>query len=262
MALERGVKFEAVRNFRHVGGLQSAGGCILPSGLVFRSGHFAHMTATDIARLRQLAPSLIVDLRGPLERAKLPTPRLELHIAEIVTGPTAQPTGEPPHFQFLTDPDLTRSALRDRMQATYRSFMSDPVLLGTFSAAFDAFLRASGPVVVHCHAGKDRTGLFIGMFLHVLGIAGEDILADYLMSNQQDELDMRFEQTLALARETHGEDVNQETLSFMMKAQEDYLAAAFSEATDLDGDIEGFMSRALGLTEVKRQALRQMYLQS
>jgi protein-tyrosine phosphatase len=178
----------AVPNFRDIGGLRGAGGCVVRSGMVYRSGALDALLDEDLARLAGYGVAFCCDLRTAAERTR---------------SPSRWPEGRPPRLlelEFASDvralgPELmhrlaaqpSREAAAAIMLGLYRSMPATcaPLLarlLPELANAADAF-----PLVVHCTAGKDRTGFVVAVLLGVLGVSPADIRVDYLHSNHSSE---------------------------------------------------------------------------
>ena len=154
-------------NFRDLGGLAAGPGHRVRPGVLFRSDTLQALTDADVTRLvDELAVELVIDLRiGP----------------EAVSegrGPLAAAT-----VCYLNAPlrDLPVSDLDPREQSLhfYLEHLGSPSPTLPMVVAFVA-AAAGRPTVLHCAAGKDRTGLVTALLLRLLGVADEDIAADYL----------------------------------------------------------------------------------
>ncbi|WP_306291689.1 tyrosine-protein phosphatase [Microbispora sp. GKU 823] len=148
-------------NARDLGGLPAAGGRRIRPGALLRSELPPASAAEAISALR---PGLIVDLRLPAECETLPSP-LSAHPAYrniSVLGPG--------------DPVLERMA--DTLTGIYRAMLDRGT--ARISAVLTAVAAAPpGPVLLHCHSGKDRTGVVAALALALAGVPARHIAADY-----------------------------------------------------------------------------------
>ena len=156
------------RNVRDVGGLPTADGRVVREGVLIRADSLQYLNTDGIEAVRRSGVSRILDLRGDGEVAIAPTPF----------------TGTPLAVrQSLADP-----ADPDHGQATIVAactWMLDkrPEL---FAAAVKAIAdEPDGAVVVHCHGGKDRTGMIVALALSVAGVPEEEIVADYYLTQSR-----------------------------------------------------------------------------
>jgi protein tyrosine/serine phosphatase len=244
--------FEGVHNFRDFGGHPAAGGGRVKTGLLFRSAHFADATERDLEQFRDMGFHAIVDLRRPGERETTVTRRHPDCKAVSITYGDPSQVYDPPHFEFLRQPGWTLSTLRERMADIYRDFPFLPGHLKIFRDAFATLADASGPVVLHCHAGKDRTGVICGLVLHTLGVSQDDILTDYLRTNTESRIDQRLPVVAAQFRETSGLDVDHGLLRHVLCVHESYLEAAFGKIEQECGSLDAYVNDWLGISPEQR----------
>lgn len=175
------VRLTSVHNFRDVAG---PGYALRPSGsmargLVYRSTTLA-VGDDDLAVLEKLGVSTVVDLRTGAEIDKqpdvVPTGAEYLPI-DVLGGHTSAAT-------------LSASGLagaeeaRREMAATYERFVVGDHERRAFGRAVHALAVSSGPAIVHCTAGKDRTGWVSALVQLVAGVREEDVIADYLLTQE------------------------------------------------------------------------------
>ncbi len=107
------------------------------------------------------------------------------------------------------------------------------------------------PLVIHCTAGKDRTGFACALILHALGVADDLIAEDYLLTN-------RFYRRDPSASSDLPDDVRQ----VLGSVDVSFLAAAFDAIRADYGDLEGYFSDGLGLGAGERARLQARYLEA
>jgi protein-tyrosine phosphatase len=166
-------------NFRDCGGYATADGRRVRAGRLYRSGTLQHLTPADIDRLHALGLRAVCDLRRSDERARHPSPAFAPHVRcfQWETSTEASPIRDP---AFAAAASLEEA--RGAMYAMYRRLPWS--LRPRFAGVFDAMAHAGeGALVVHCSAGKDRTGVAIALVLAALGVPRETILADYAYTN-------------------------------------------------------------------------------
>lgn len=165
---ERALHIAGVRNARDIGGLSGALGTVR-RGRVLRSAALDHLTPEGARTLADLGLRTIFDLRTGAERGLAPSRPAEApelaHVATVVLD----------YLGTLDDLPAGQFAM-------YRHIADRS---GTGIVEFFERLGRSGtaPVLVHCTAGKDRTGLTIALLLELLGVSRTAIAADYVASN-------------------------------------------------------------------------------
>lgn len=185
---DRVLDWEGCLNVRDVGGLTvDDRRTRVRRGALIRSDVLCRLTAAGRAALISHGVRTIVDIRSPHEVAR------DWHAYQLANQPTGSRAGD--HVDYL---NLPFSAGRNRqaaeeMHAAYRAAADREELnrldLDSSSAAIAAIVAAiadaqPGGIVVHCHAGKDRTGLIVALLLSLVGVADEDIAADYALTAQ------------------------------------------------------------------------------
>ncbi len=176
-------------NGRDLGGTRAAGGIVRP-GLLLRTA--APSDEEQVRAITDLGVTHVVDLRTRAERAKLPTvlpDAVAVVHADVLADATyaaAANIGQLAAQALQGGTAAERLAEHDLgaiMIDSYRDFVR-------LASARDATRRAlellaapdTGPVIVHCTAGKDRTGWVVAVALRILGTSWDDIMADYLRS--------------------------------------------------------------------------------
>jgi protein-tyrosine phosphatase len=180
---ERLVRLDGPCNFRDLGGYTGAGGRPVRWGRVFRSDHLGDLTEGDIELLVHLGVRTVVDFQGAHEyrgqpRPELPGDRIRRLARPIIDGPADGVT----FYDRVMDRSLARFEVADLTAFYLRTLeRSAPVFGEVLGLIADPDHHA---VVFHCRAGKDRTGLTAALLLGALGVADEDILDDYLLTNR------------------------------------------------------------------------------
>ncbi len=112
------------------------------------------------------------------------------------------------------------------------------------------------PLLVHCHAGKDRTGFFSAMLLAAAGISRDDILADYVETARFFTAETEAPQMAAWAQRSFGQTLDIATVLPLAEARPDYLLAAFAAIDDEFGGIEPYLTQEVGLSAATLHAFR------
>ncbi|HEX4178224.1 MAG TPA: tyrosine-protein phosphatase, partial [Rhizomicrobium sp.] len=169
---EVSLRFEGIDNFRDFG----AGAGV--AGRYFRSAQLSGATPADVERLQSLGLKTIIDLRRPAERKQKSSPS---QLAPLVIANDDGDRAEAPHVEFLRQGDTSDAAVDRFLLDYYRKAPFEPRHLWLFAQAFAA--KDRGPVLVHCTAGKDRTGLLAALILVAAGASLDDIMVDFMKTN-------------------------------------------------------------------------------
>jgi protein-tyrosine phosphatase len=167
--MDRTLRWPDCENVRDLGGLPTTDGGRIRPGALIRADDLCQLTPASVAALREYGIRRIIDLRGSLE-------------AEQDPGPFA---GDD---MYRRVPFIDEEADRDRdpaeeatLLATYRASVERNA--AHIAAGITALASAPpGGVLVHCAAGRDRTGVHVALALRVAGVAVDDIAADYALS--------------------------------------------------------------------------------
>jgi protein-tyrosine phosphatase len=199
-------RFDALDNFRDYGDYATAAGRRLAPGRLFRSAHQARVTDADLERLGGLGIGVIVDLRRPGERRDQPSRRPAGWAGQVIDSDLGA-DGEAPHMTFLRTQDLTPDSGRRFMTGVYRELPFEPSHLDLFARYFRALGEGDGAVLIHCAAGKDRTGLVIALALEVAGADRDAIIADYARTSERiDQIVLRLASTPTYAQDMQTDD--------------------------------------------------------
>ncbi len=187
---DRHTPFNGCFNFRDIGGYPTTDGQQVRWGRFYRAGRQDRMTSEDLAQLKKLGIKTQIDLRKADE------------IADQGTGPLVQQGATHHHLSVIPTGGLEKlsqlvgdTGISGKRYLGYLEFGPE-TWLQLFNILADAH---SAPMVLHCTAGKDRTGVSTAFLLSVLGVSREIIEADYLLTNNDVDRQVAFiEQTVGL----------------------------------------------------------------
>ena len=253
-----GLDFEGIPNFRDFGGAPTRDGGRVRRGLLFRSAHHAGATTADMRRLADLGVSLVLDLRRPPERRSHPTTLSEGHAPRLIYDRLSpDEEARPPHLVFQKKAEAGLDEVMAWLISNYRAFPLDAAYAALFREWFQALAETDGAALVHCHAGKDRTGFLCAITLHVLGVEREAICQDYLQTNHSGPIESRIDKLLADVESEHGQRYDREAVRAALSADLRYLDAALEAVAETHGDLDSYLEAALGVTPALRRHLRE-----
>src|SRR6266849_4821569 len=240
----RHLNLAGASNFRDLGGYPARDGRVVRWRQIFRSNHLGHLTEADIEVLRPLGLKSAFDFRGTEERVATICGVAEIAVHSLPIEPTVVATLR---SRLADGMPLSSADAVEVMRESYRNYVRYNT--SSFRALFAHLLEDRAPLVIHCTAGKDRTGFACALILHSLGVPDDLIAEDYLLTN-------RFYRRDPTASSDLPEDVRQ----VLASVQASFLAAAFDAISADYGDLENYLSDALWLGAGERAKLEARYL--
>ncbi|MGO4410202.1 MULTISPECIES: tyrosine-protein phosphatase [unclassified Brevundimonas] len=251
---DRLLPFQALDNFRDYGDYAVGEGRVA-RGRLYRSAHQARATEADLERLAALNIATVVDLRRPSERRDQPSRRPANWVGQVIES-DHDDGGEAPHVTFLKTADLTEISGRAFMADTYRRLPFEPAHLDLFRRYFRALAEGEGAVLIHCAAGKDRTGLLAALTHSLLGVSRDDLIADYLLTNIAVDLEGRAEGIAKKLTEMTGRPASRGAVVAFLGVEADYLDGAFGAITQAQGSIAAYLEQTLGVDAALAERIR------
>lgn len=257
IASERRLGMEGTPNFRDFGGYPTTDGRQVKWGYLYRSGQLSALTEADVTLLASLELDLICDFRREDEQEAEPSllpaskpPRIAS--LPIVPGSNARFfeeaggegwSGREPMYEFMVH---INHDFAEGQTATYACMFTE--ILALEDTRF----------LVHCAAGKDRTGFAAAIILLALGVSRDVVMRDYMLTrkfflpaNELDRLRKKYEM----------EHIEVEAILPMLEVHEDYLSRALSTIDEQFGSIEAYLRDALGVGETEVAELQRRYLE-
>jgi protein-tyrosine phosphatase len=241
----RHLNLQGASNFRDLGGYAAKDGRTVRWRQLFRSNHLGHLTEDDIKAVRGLGVKSAFDFRGADERKAAACVLEEVKVHSLPIEPTVVAALR----ARLQARALSSGDALEIMRESYRGY----VRLNThsFRELFTNLIEDSAPLVIHCTAGKDRTGFAVALLLHALGVPEQVISEDYLLTN-------RF-----YCRDPNSApDLPADVRQAIGSVEASFLAAGFEAVATQYGDLESYFRDGLGLGAGERTELKTRYLQS
>lgn len=263
------IKLEGKRNIRDLGGYQTADGRRIRPHRLIRSENLSGLTENDIRILtREYELRTIVDFRTLAEATEKPDPVMEgvnyIHnpvLSEAQMGMTHEEKTE--NFGLLkflvdliqTDPDGPEHFMSDM----YAQLVTEEYTLKQYRHFFELLLcQEEGSLLWHCSAGKDRAGTGAILILYALGVPGETIREDYLLTNRYLEQDL--ERMLGMLAAKIPDPKVLDGVRIMNTARESYLKRLLDTVTETYGSMDEFLKTQMGIGQEERRILRERYL--
>ncbi len=257
---QRVLKFKGFSNFRDLGGYVSARGAQVKWGVLYRSGHLAKMKFADLKRFKSLDVHTVIDFRSDLEREKDPNRLPALNNIKTLSLPILDPSTSAWAKELraaIQNKNFQNFDPSEKMREWYQVLAVENV--DQYKCFIHAVLKAQGaPVLWHCTAGKDRTGLAAAILLQLLDVQHDTVVKDYLLSAKY--ADQR-RTLILLLRLTRGKEVAKNIQTFM-RVEKEWINAAFRTIDHHWGSFETYSHDALGLSGEQINQLRHNLLES
>lgn len=238
---ERHLPMAGGYNFRDLGGIKTKDGRYIKWGKLFRADELSGLTNDDVLYLSSIPITSIIDFRA---------------VTEMKRAPDKLPTSVKFSYPLSITPgnlstegiqaNLLKTNIDIHMKQMNRILVSDPVCVNAFRKFFNIVQkRLSAPLIFHCSAGKDRTGMAAALLLFALGVSEEKIMDDYLMSK----VFLADKYDVIIAKYPRAESI------FTVKKM--FLKAGINQIKRDYGTIDYFLENVLGVNIDK---LQEMYL--
>jgi protein-tyrosine phosphatase len=226
-------------NFRDLGGYATANDQTVRRGHVYRSDHLNEVTNEGLAELKRLGIRTVVDLRFPGERERQPSRLPEGTAVVLAHAEGMEAANQQGFLEMIASAQVSRYHAEEAA-ADYRTMVNDGIGL-VLSVLQTVANGENQPVLFHCTAGKDRTGIAAAMLLRLLDVPDEIIMYDYLLTNRHRAIHRLNEMAPKVAE--HGVSIND--VYGMFVANRIALQAVLDEV-DRQGGTETFLvSRGL-----------------
>lgn len=235
----RHIPLAGAHNLRDLGGYPTARGGTTAWRRLLRSDGLHALTEPDVERLREIGLRTVIDLRSDQEAAYQPSA-----------------LADEPGFTCLRIPLFSALAPINMAMAAQNFDLGQRYLdaITQCSAAIAGVLTAiaeadEGPLLFHCTAGKDRTGLIAAVLLGMAGVEDDAIVADYVLTSTLAEPLLRQLRETAAARGRPPEHV-----AALLSTPPDAMQRVLNRIRDAHGGIDGYVTR-IGIDAALRERL-------
>jgi len=246
---ERVIPLENLVNFRDLGGYETVDGRRVRWDRVYRAAGLDRLTEEDHAILNQMGINLVCDLRTESEVEadpdNLPAGMRYLHLPTITSDNRWLLL-----LKLIIDPKHIRQMLPD----TYTRVLVDQNAQ-LFGEIFRRLAQPEElPTLIHCTAGKDRTGIASALLLSMLGVPGETIIADYTISNHW--FSFFEEATRKLMQQFQILGISEDQIGYVLLAQESTMRYTLDYIKEHYGSVEDYLRDAAGVDQSVLDAVR------
>ena len=246
------IALEGSRNFRDLGGYAAACGRRVRHGRLFRSGTLAYLTPAGQRGLAELGIRTVCDLRTTRERITEPSVVLPATTRTLSWDYELDQGGIIGAIMVATPrPEGVRAAITE----FYRTAPED--FAARFAQIFHLLRATPAPVVLHCTAGKDRTGVAAALLLAALGVAREDVIADYALSDRVTDFEGLVSQgdSWRFLR-----DLPPAVRAPLFASEPGFIVAMLERVEERHGSVEQYLRARLNFDDNALAQLRQLYL--
>lgn len=251
----RHVRLSGAYNVRDLGGYPTVDGRHVRWGRVYRGGALYAATASDIAALVGRELRVICDFRSGPERLSAPNAWAQPHGIDLWGLADEALVGD--SRQMLDGALSSVEQTRDLMTRTYEQIPFEQA--PSYAVTFRRIARGELPLLFHCAAGKDRSGVAAALLLSALGVRRDAVLQDYLLSR-----DVRHQiEEVFIADPRHEKAVQNPTRTWepLMESNPQYLCAMFAAVETRRGSLEAYFEQDLGIDSAGLRELRNEMLE-
>lgn len=248
----RNISFKKVVNFRDIGGLPTTEGKIVRWGKIFRSDNLSTLKEKEFKKFSNLQIATVYDLRTASEIAtkqdNLPDHVKYVPFAIINDNGDllAKMKGR------VINGEVTEQESREMMFDLYRTSITDNILLKELILKI---IRSDEPLLYHCSAGKDRTGIVTALLLSILKVDRETIIQEYMLSNfyrNKKVSSMLRKAAIAKVIKPH---LQTKVIKNFMSVDRDYIDAVFNIIDVKYGGIDNYIINHLDITDTERSLI-------
>lgn len=248
------IKIKSIRNFRDFSALKNKDNLSVKDGLFYRCGHLNKISQKDSLNLQKMGIKYIIDLRSDVELREQPDKKIDgiehLHIPLL----TAMEAG-------ITQDTISTKELLDtapEMEIVYAKIVREDAT-NQMKKIMDVILNADGGVIFHCTAGKDRTGVVAFILLYLLDFNMDDIIQNYLLTNEYSKKDERLAKIAIFLTTFKIKYVK--IIGRLFTVKESYIKAFTDAIINKYSSIDNFIKKGLDIDDDKKAAFKAKVLE-
>jgi len=244
-----------VHNFRNLAGMHGAGSGRVAANVLYRSAGLHRLGPAGWTALANHGLRTICDLRGQQEFLHLPTTPPPGQQVRMLAFDIRNDIRSDPALTSILAANPDAASAHRMMLEIYRRFPT--AFAPRLRWLFDAALDRGAPMLLHCTAGKDRTGFAVAIVLHALGVSMDDIMEDYLLSRSPlGRADPRIPGIQTLFESSTGLRLPVQAALPILTVEPEYLCTAFDAMALQHGGTDTWLQQVCGLTPARREHLQ------
>ncbi len=270
----RRLDLEGTFNTRDIGGYRAADGRYVRWGMIYRSDQLHDLTEHDYRYLTALGLRLVCDFRVEPERADSPTDTTRLPATRFVNmnidsyggrygaarGGSGASGGRGTSGAAGRGAAVaaTGSSGRGGAPSVPQPYNWLPLAVPQYSRVFLSIAAGDVPVLFHCFAGKDRTGMMAGLLLSLLGVPRETILSDYMLTNEIPDEKLPV---IAKGMQRRGDNFDLATVRSTSQVTRGQMEATFASIDKKYGSVITYLEKEIGLSAEEISSIQSRLLQ-
>ena len=256
--LSQEIHFSKMTNFRELGGYVASDGRKIKHNIFFRSSKLSNLsTEEDFEKFKSLGIKVIFDFRSVSERELRPDPVFD-GIKQYNISALYKKDGTEMDFDFQDIVLLSSQQLVDLKNLLEEGYEVIGFNNPAYKQMFKEIVDGNVPILFHCSAGKDRTGIAAALILALFGVDREDIAYDYLMTNQFNHKEIERRQNAM--KETLPPESQNIVLSLSGVSREN-LELTLNSILNKYQTFENYFEKEFGITKEIRKQLMDRYLE-
>jgi len=253
-------------NLRDIGGKKTQTGMEVRTGYLFRSGHLSELGKEDFKQFKNLHLRTIIDLRRPSEVEKYPTPNLE-EVETLNFSVSSDDNEFAVAANFLNGEQLPNEITGNIIEKYFKNSVTEK--LDSYIPVFESLTNSDNfPLLFHCVAGKDRTGIVSAFLLGILDVNESVIIEDYLLTNKLREKDMQLKEKqirdhLVETTKNGSKKLIEERMKIaqsLLYAKESFITSVFDEVKKSFGTWDNFRLNGLKIDNERFKELKNFLL--
>ena len=253
-------------NLRDIGGKKTQTGLEVKPGYLFRSGHLSELETEDFKKFVNLQLRTIVDLRRPSEIEMYPTPSLE-KVETLNFSVSSDDNEFAIAANFMNGEQIPTGMTGEIIERYFKNSVNKK--LDSYVPVFETLTDPNNfPLLFHCVAGKDRTGIVSAFLLGILDVDESVIIEDYLLTNKlrkremelkEKEIRDRLVETIENKTEKPIEEY-MEIAKSLLYAKENFMTSVFEEIKKKFGTWDNFRLTGLKISDQRFNELKNFLL--
>jgi len=254
---ERRISIHSIVNFRDLGGIPTKDGRAMQWGKIYRAGDLSNLSKKETEYFNSLGIKTIVEFRNDKEIKKKPNKLPKESVINYVRVPIGDESGN-------VQEALKKQVLKNRRNA---DFDSQAFVKNVYKEFIDDYAKQyiplmqllldenNYPLLFHCTAGKDRTGLGAALIMGAVGVDKKIIMDDFMLSNYY-----RNDHNNKVLRKMTLLGVRQNVAQPLLEVDSTYLQGSFDQMDNNYGDMNTFLDKELGIGDQERETLKSILL--